>query len=721
MRALLARLFAPPVFEADEEKTRLAGLLNYILLFIVVTTTLAIPFLVASAEPNDKIAVLVLLVPFIVISVGAILLMRSGYVTAASYIFLFNLSLAIFGSYAFSATESSGSLLAIMILIAFTNVLLGARAVARLVAFVVAFTLFVTIGKLQGWFQPIFAPAIDPIGEWFSNAIVFVLTGLGIYLSSISLRRALDNSNSARKALQTSNQELENLRKGLEVLAQERAADLEKRAAQMQAVSSAASAIASVQDMEALLPAITRLVSERFGFYHVGIFLMDENDENLVLRAANSEGGQRMLERQHKLPLDSNSVVGYAASHGQPRVNLDVGTDSVFFSNPDLPNTRSELALPLRIGERAIGALDAQSIQANAFTQDDVTTLGILADQIAIAIENARLFSEAKTALAESRETVDKYVRQEWKSFSHQKRQNEFTFDGRQVIPSALASTERAKQVAQTGRLSLDKTSANISVPIKLRGQTIGVLEAKPKRNRREWTEDEIVLLEAAADRAAFALENARLVETAQRRVSRERSIGEIAAKIGSVRERNSILQAAVESLGRKIGNSEVVIELDNLPENDERVGYGYDGIKPEPLTESMRRVNNKLEKTFIVPIALRGQAIGELRLIPSEVSREWTPDEIAMAEATAERVALALEGARLLDDAQKRAQREAFLSDVSSKLGASFQLDSILRDTVEELGRTFRNSTVSFQLVDPTTYRDGNRDNGKTNERNES
>lgn len=569
MRAAMTRWFAPPVFESNEEKTRIAGLLNSILLFIVFATILAIPFLLLSTEPGDRLALLVLLVPFILINVVAIVLMRRGYVSAASYMFLFNLGLAIFGSYAVSTAGSPSALLAIMIVIAFANVLLGARAVTRLVAFVVIFTFAVTMGQIQGWLTPVFAPAADPIGNWIASALVFVLTGLGVYLSSVSLKRALDNSNTARRVLQTTNQELADLQRALETRVKERTADLEKRAVQLQAVSSVANAIASVQDMDTLLPAITNLVSEQFGFYHAGIFLVDEKNEYAVLRAANSEGGKRMLDRQHKLPLNTNSMVGFATSLGQPRVTLDVGVDSVYFSNPDLPNTRSEMVLPLRVGNRVIGALDVQSTTKNAFTQDDIEVLAILADQIAIAIENARLFSDAKSALAESQETVDKYIRQEWKSFSRQARQNGFTFDGRQVAPLlSPGKSERARHIAQTGRLSLEKASANITVPIRLRGQTIGLLEAKPKKGHREWTDDEIALLEAAADRAAFALENARLVETAQRRASRERAIGEIAAKIGTVSERNLILQAAVESLGRKIGNSEIIIEMDTRIED---------------------------------------------------------------------------------------------------------------------------------------------------------
>jgi len=131
-----------------------------------------------------------------------------------------------------------------------------------------------------------------------------------------------------------------------------------------------------------------------------------------------------------------------------------------------------------------------------------------------------------------------------------------------------------------------------------------------------------------------------------------------------------------------------------------ETKGYRYDGIKSEPLKDA--RSSKGENEALLIPVQLRGQTIGRLKLSAADPSRQWTDDELIMVSATAERVALALEGARLLDEAQKRATREAFLSEIASKLGTSFQLDSILRDTVQELGQTLKNSTVSFQLVNP-------------------
>ena len=339
---------------------------------------------------------------------------------------------------------------------------------------------------------------------------------------------------------------------------------LKRRARQFEAIAQVARVVASIQELDTLLPLVTEVINQQFGFYHVGIFLVDETRQYAVLQAANSEGGGRMLARQHQLRLDSNSIVGYATSRGEPRIALDVGVDAVYFNNPDLPDTRSEMALPLQAGKRTIGALDVQSTDTNAFSQEDISVLATLADQVAIAIENARLFGEARSALSKSQNTMEKYVKQAWGSFSQQMKHTGFVFDGKQVVPLEKgARREQIKAAMETGKLSLERATSTMAIPIRLRGQTIGVLDVRSKSGQREWTRDEISMLKAAAERAALALENARLVDSAQRRAARERTIGEIAARIGTASNVDAILQTAVEELGRKIsGAAEVTLEL---------------------------------------------------------------------------------------------------------------------------------------------------------------
>ena len=183
-----------------------------------------------------------------------------------------------------------------------------------------------------------------------------------------------------------------------------------------------------------------------------------------------------------------------------------------------------------------------------------------------MAIENARLHDENRRALAESRSTFERYVRQQWSGFAQQARHTGFVYDGKQVVPlDKKLKRDTRSQNPQAGEQTDDSASPAISLPIKLRGQTIGFLDVRSKRSDREWTTGELTLLEAAAERAGLALENARLVESAQRRATRERSIGEISAKIGAVSDIDSILQTAVEELGRKLSSAaEVTLEIDS-------------------------------------------------------------------------------------------------------------------------------------------------------------
>lgn len=367
------------------------------------------------------------------------------------------------------------------------------------------------------------------------------------------------------KAFNSMTTQLLSLIGSLEQRVEERTSELEERANQLEAISSVARSTASIQNLEELLPSITRLVSERFDYYHAGIFLLDKEKEFAILRAANSEGGKRMLERQHKLKLDSQSIVGFVTSRGEPRIALDVGADAVFFNNPDLPDTRSEMALPLRVGGNVIGALDVQSRQPNAFTEEDVSILSTLADQVAIAIENARLFSNAREALKLSEETFKQYVTREWSSFTRGIRTLGYRFDGVHTRPIDTKNIgAKTNGAQQTGNTPYNTDASEISIPIRLRGKIIGMFDVKSKRRNRKWTPDDIALLEAAAERTAIALENARLVESSQMRASREHTIGEISTRIGTANDMDAIMQTVVEELGRKIGSAmEVTFELD--------------------------------------------------------------------------------------------------------------------------------------------------------------
>ncbi len=360
--------------------------------------------------------------------------------------------------------------------------------------------------------------------------------------------------------------------KGLEERVAERTNDLDQaltqsegRARILQSISEISRIISSEQRLDILLPLITRVVSEKFNYYHVGIFLVDDTNRFAVLHAANSEGGQRMLNRGHRLEA-GKGIVGNVAVTGQPRIALDVGADAVFFDNPDLPATRSESALPLNMRGRTIGVLDVQSTRSGEFTEESLHTLGVLADQIAIAIENARLFAKNEQTLAEVQSLYNQYLQKEWKALRKKSTNLGYqqSLRGGRLLDEPVESDE-IRTVLQKGELLMVEPNGSHSepavvVPIKLRGQIIGVMHIKSPGMDRKWSPEEISLIESVSERLALALENARLIEETNRRAEREKLVTEISGKIRSVNDPQAMIRLAVEELKNVLGASHVQV-----------------------------------------------------------------------------------------------------------------------------------------------------------------
>jgi len=173
----------------------------------------------------------------------------------------------------------------------------------------------------------------------------------------------------------------------------------ERRADLLHAGAQVSRNIISILDPNELLQKTVDIICEEFGFYYAGVFLLDEEDEWAVLRSGRGDAGTAMVSDGHKLKVGGLSMIGAATGRNQALIALDVGEEPVHFKNPHLPLTRSEMALPLAVGDKVIGALTVQSVEEAAFTKDDITALQAMADQLAIAIHNARLYSQNASLL----------------------------------------------------------------------------------------------------------------------------------------------------------------------------------------------------------------------------------------------------------------------------------------------------------------------------------
>jgi PAS domain S-box-containing protein len=331
-----------------------------------------------------------------------------------------------------------------------------------------------------------------------------------------------------------------------------------RRGRQLEAVAQVARAASAIHDLGHLLEQAARLTAEHFGFYHVGIFLLDETSKTAVLQAANSEGGKRMLARGHQLKVGEVGIVGRVAETGRTRIALNVGEDAVFFQNPDLPETRSEMALPLTARDKVIGVLDIQSTQPQAFTQEDIEILQILADQVAIAMDNARLLSESRAVIQQLQSLSTAQARQAW-----QERLSGRAY-GFDYTPLGVTARRTPQPRARTHKAGDDPHS--LAVPLNLRGQEIGRILLRRKPSQPPWSEREKALAAAIAEQAALAMENARLVQEAQRRASREQQINVIAAQAQRSTDLETILQNTIRELGNSLGVPRAFIQIGGTP-----------------------------------------------------------------------------------------------------------------------------------------------------------
>jgi GAF domain-containing protein/HAMP domain-containing protein len=358
--------------------------------------------------------------------------------------------------------------------------------------------------------------------------------------------------------------QLRDIYANLEQRVTHRTADLERRAVQLEAAAAVARDATTIRDVGQLLLETVNLISERFGFYHAGIFLLDEERRYAVLEAASSEGGRRMLERGHKLEVGRVGIVGYVASFGEPRIALDVGEDAVFFENPDLPNTRSEMAVPLTLRGEIQGVLDVQSLEGNAFTDEDVEVLQTLADQVAVAIENARLVEESQRTLRQLERLYGQQARQAWQEQAA--RRAAYRYTGTGVEPVSAVEAAESRKLAGRGDPSSgdewDGDGRRLAATIRLWGQDIGSIVLRRDPDMEPWSAEEAALVEEVSAQVAMALENARLLEDTQRRAARERLVADITAKIRASSDVETIMRTAVRELGRAMDADRARVQL---------------------------------------------------------------------------------------------------------------------------------------------------------------
>jgi signal transduction histidine kinase/CheY-like chemotaxis protein len=521
---------------------------------------------------------------------------------------------------------------------------------------------------------------------------------------------------------------------------------MQRRATQLQISAEVAHIITSLRGLDELLPEVTQLISARFGWYHVGIFLVDRGAEFAVLRAASSGGGQQMLARGHRLRVGEQGIVGEVAKTGRPRIALDVGIDAVYFDNPDLPHTRSEMALPLVAGGEIIGALDVQSTEPAAYDEEDVALLSTLADQVAIAITNARVFEEAQQALAEVQKIQRQYVEREWTAVRAQQR--DLAFEYRRVgaeRSEAPPSPEIEMALAQGGVVALDPSTpgsdnghqvrvrAALAAPIKLRDQIIGVLDLQETEESRYWTDDEVALVQAVSDQVALALENARLLEAEQQQRQAAEALREAAVVLSSTLEFDELAQRILDQIGQVIPSDArnlMLVEGDYVrvvnSTGYERFGAAdllLDLRLPMSDMVTLREMKETLRPVVIpdteaypgwtvmpelewlhsyvgAPILARGELIGLLN-VDSATRGYFRQEHGELLAAFASQAAIAIENAQLVAETSRRAGQLATLNRIGLAITSALDLGEVITALYERIRAIIPMSAFYVALYD--------------------
>lgn len=407
-----------------------------------------------------------------------------------------------------------------------------------------------------------FLSQINQGTDWVTSLVVYLMlaTMIGGSVSIIIRRLEKNLDNQALLA-----QKLDAERSSLDFHIQERTQQMNHRLIQLRTAADISRSISALNDQDVLLGQVVELLKDRFYLYYAGVFLIDENRQFAVLKAGTGEAGRKMIADGHHLAVGGSSMIGWSVANRMARIALDVGTEAVRFNNPRLPLTRSEMALPIIAHDEVFGALTIQSEKPNAFDQDDITILEGVAGSLAIALENARLYQEARQNLDEIRALNRDYLHRAWAETSQINGDLNYEYESSFYLHGQSTHSYQA--------------------PLALRGETIG--EISLEMGQPEISEEDRSLIENIMTQTAVALENARLLQETERKAVQEQKLNQISSRFSHAVRVDDILRTVVQELGKLPTVAEVSVHLSSpdhepdvriVPAQDQKVNKNGNG-----------------------------------------------------------------------------------------------------------------------------------------------
>ena len=554
MLTRILQFFAAPVFE-DEEQQRVANLLNIILNIILGLTVLMaviLPLQDIEGFVEDWLSNTGILVGMVIAILLMRFLLRRGNIGFASALLssalLVGTTASLWFFYGIRNASASGYLVCIIV----AGLLLGGRAALIFTALCVAAELgvwYAEINHIVSYHFPPVPSSFDAV----AYGVIFVMGGLLLRYAADSVTRSLERAHFHERTQLEANRELQKLRATLEQQVTDRTRDLQRRSGYLEASAQVSHTASSILDTGELIARIVDLICDRFGLYHVSMYLLEESGRWAEYRGGAGEAGRLNVEQKFRLEVGGHSMVGQCTASAQARVAQDVSRETERVTDPLLPDTRSEAVLPLIARGRVIGALDAQSAQLGSFDQDTVAVLQAMSDQVSVALDNAHLFAQSQQALEETRRAYGELTREAWAKLARESALPGYRYFEKQVFPI------REQEATDAGT---DHSRHTITVPIQLRGHAIGTVDLRREAESESWTQEDITLIQSLTEQLAMALDSARLYQDTQRRAAREQLTRQITDNIRAAASVEDAMQRAVGELARALGATEMVARI---------------------------------------------------------------------------------------------------------------------------------------------------------------
>ena len=525
------------------------------------------------------------------------------------------------------------------------------------------------------------------------------LTAEGDYTIRVPHRDDRSEMGILGQAFNSMAEEVQTLVTGLESRVADRVKDLE-------ATLEVGRLATSIQNAEQLLPRLADAIRESFDLYYTQIYLLDEARRYAILQAGTGQVGRRLIRQKHRIDLEETSIVSRTVQSQRSVLVTDTESSSIHLPNPLLPDTRSELAIPLSVGGNLLGVVDMQAIEPGTFNEENVRVFESMATQIAGALQSNNALGEAAQAIRRADELNRRLTRENWEGYLGRAASGErvgYQYDLESPTPI------NSKQDLET--LMPEDTASRAKIPIRLGSQQVGNILVGDAEGK-EWSPDELRLIEDVAARVAQSIEQLRAFDETESRARELAIVAEVSARATSTLDANDLLKSVADLTKKSFGlyhahiylmdaeTDTLVLAAGSGPVGDQMVAVGHrialnqehSLVARSARTRAGTLSNNvMLEPDFLpnpllpntrselaVPMIARNQLLGILDVQADRINR-FTEEDLQVKSTLASQLAVSLSNARLFEQTQNALNQAGTLYSTSQTLASASNYQEIL------------------------------------------